>query len=212
MLTGTNPIAYGNDYFWKFWNKEWPVERRPVDRFYMHLLLRQVSDDSANKLIYGPDKDSFPWVARWCPDEGDPKIPMMSREAYREALRHIWLRGADSLQIFNASRAGYEDIVFAETADAVAVYDEMLGYARFLDRGEILCCDVPDMQHEGVLWSGLRLADEAVVRVMNQGEGVAKVKMDPWPGTAAEVEAPPDGATYILKREGEAVRAARQSE
>ncbi len=210
MVTATNPVAYGNDVFWQFWGEEWPLDRRHVDRFYMHLLLREVSDDAANRLIYAPEMDCVPWVDRWCPDVGDSKIPMVSREAYREALRHIWLRGADSLQIFNPSRKGYEDIVFAEIADAVAVCDELLAYARFLDGGEILCCDVPGVQHDGVLWSGLRLTNEAVVRVINQGEGTAMEKMEPWDGVAVELEAPSEGATYILTREEGAVRAQRQ--
>jgi hypothetical protein len=149
-------------------------------------------------------------VARWCPDAGDSKLPMISRPAYREALRHIWLRGVEAMQVFNPSRAGYEDIVFAEVADAVAVYDEMLAYARFLDQGEILCYDVPGVQSEGVLWSGLKLGDEAVVRAINQGEGAAKLKIEPWPGASVEVEAPTDGATYIIRREGAAARATRQ--
>ena len=210
LLTATNPIAYGNDTFWDFWNKEWPVNRKSVDRFYTHLLLRQVSDDSANKQIYAPDKDCFPWVARWCPDSGDPKIPMISREAYRESLRHIWLRGADSLQIFNASRKGYEDIVFAEVADAVAVYDEMLPFSRLIDEGEILCLDVPGVQSQGILWSGLRLEQEAVVRVINQGEGKKALQIEPWGGLKVELEAAPDGATYHLTRKGDEIRIDRK--
>jgi len=210
MVTGTNPVAYGNDVFWKFWEREWPLERLTVDRFYTHLLLRQVSDDTANKLIFAPEKDSFPWVARWCPDVGDPKIPMISREAYREALRHLWLRGADSLQIFNATRKGYEDIVFAEVVDAVAVYDEMLAYVRFLEEGEVVCCDVPDVRYDGVLWSGLRLESEALVRVISQSGKPAKAKVEPWPGTEIELVAPPDGATYVARREEGKLTAARQ--
>ena len=210
MLTATNPVAYGNDVFWRFWDKAWPVDQRHVDRFYMHLLLRQVSDDAANRLAHAPEKRAVPWVSRWCPDAGDTKLPMISRPAYREALRHIWLRGTEAMQVFNPSRAGFEDIVFAEVADAVAVYDEMLAYARFLDQGQILCCDVPGVQSEGVLWSGLKLGDEAVVRAINQGEGAAKTKIEAWPGAAVEIDAPPEGATYIIRREGTVARATRQ--
>jgi hypothetical protein len=135
---------------------------------------------------------------------------MMSRPAYREALRHIWLRGAEGMQVFNPSRAGYEDIVFAEVADAVAVYDEMLAHARFLDQGEILCCDVPGVQSEGVLWSGLKLGDEALVRAIRQGGPAASIRIEPWPGAPVEIEAPPEGATFIIRREGTASRATRQ--
>ncbi|MGB2824166.1 MAG: hypothetical protein WBF17_24545 [Phycisphaerae bacterium] len=212
LMTATNPVAYGNDIFWKFWDKSWPLNRRSVDRFYMHLLVRQVSDDSANKLAFAAELGCVPWVARWCPDAGDPNKPMISRGAYREALRHIWLRGADNMQVFNASRKGHEDIVFAEVADAVGVYDEMLAYGRFLDAGTILCCDVPDAHAEGVFWSGRRLGDEAIVRAIHQtdGDAAAKVRIEAWPGAAVEVEPPPEGATWLLKRDGKSVRAVRQ--
>jgi len=199
MFTATNPVAYGDTVFWQFWKADWPLDRLHVDRFYTHLLLREVSDDAANKRQFGADKDCFPWVSRWCPDDEDPKIPLISRPAYREALRHIWLRGADSMQIFQPTRAGYEDIVFAEAADAVAVYDEMLAYARFLDEGEPMCLDVPDLQFDGVLWSGLRLPTEAVVRVIHQSEGSAKVTIEAWPGKTVELEADENGRTYLLR-------------
>ena len=95
-------------------------------------------------------------------------------------------------------------------ADAVTVYDEMLAYARFLDQGDILCCDVPGVQDEGVLWSGLKRGDEALVRAIRQGGPAARVRIEPWPGASVEIEAPPQGATYIIRREGQASRATRQ--
>ncbi|MBI2191957.1 MAG: hypothetical protein HYU36_08235 [Planctomycetes bacterium] len=210
LLTATNPVAYGNDVFWQFWNAEWPLERRSVDHFYLHLLLRQVSDDAANKLHYAPGMDTVPWVARWCPDRGDEGIPMISREAYREALRHLWLRGVDGMQIFNATRQGYEDIVFAEVADAVSVFDEMLAYTRLLDGGRPLCFDVPGLQPEGLLWSGMATEEEAVVRLIQLGERAAKVQVEPWPGLAVEMETTADGATYWMARKGADIQVERK--
>jgi hypothetical protein len=209
MLTASNPVAYGNTYFWKFWDESWPIDRRHVDRFYTHLLLRHVSNDTANRLIYAPEKDSFPWVARWCPDAGDPEIPIVSRQAYREALRHLWLRGADGMQIFNATRKGYDDLVFTEVIDAVAIYDEMLAYRDLLDTGKPMCLEVPGMQFAGVLWSGRRLPDKAVVRVISQGDKPATVTIDAWPDKQVELKAPVDGATYLLRLEGEKVTVTR---
>ena len=93
-------------------------------------------------------------MVRWCPDINDPKIPLMSREAYRESLRHMWLRGVDGMQIFQPLRPGYQHIVKGEVYDAVEVYDEMVEHREFLERGEILCADVPGLQDGGVSGPG----------------------------------------------------------
>jgi len=131
---------------------------------------------------------------------------MISRPAYREALRHIWLRGADGMQIFNATRKGYEDLVFHEVADAVAVYDEMLAHARFLGRGEPMHLVVPAPQAGGVLWSGLRLEREAVVRAVLQGEGAKAVVIQAWPGKQVELTTDRRGCTFLLRIEKGRVR------
>ena len=34
-------------------------------------------------------------------------------ERYREVLRHLWLRGADGMHIFQPRRTGFEDIVLS---------------------------------------------------------------------------------------------------
>lgn len=210
LLTHTNPVAYGNTVYWKFWKPEWPLDREHVDIFYLHLFLRQVSVDAANCRVYAPEKRSLPWVARWCPDDENLKIPIPSRESYREALRHIWLRGAASMQIFNATRPGFEDIVFGEVEDAVAVYDEMLAFAPFLAEGEIMCCDVPEMQDTRVLWSGLRRGDQAVVRAVKLGGGSGQLTFEPWPGRSVTLDADAAGHTFMLERQGERVTVKRQ--
>ena len=200
-FTATNPVAYGNDKFFRAaWREEFTLDREHVDQLYMHLLLRMVSDDAENRRHFGPHVKSFPWVDRWCPDVDDPQIPMMSRPAYREALRHMWLRGVDGMQIFQPRRPGYGDIVRAEVEDAVAVYDEMLAYREFLDRGEVLNTEVPEVQDGGVLWSGLRVGDRALVRLCRQSSGEGTFEIEPWPGAAAALAAGPEGRTFLLER------------
>ncbi|HSH41963.1 MAG TPA: hypothetical protein VK973_07555, partial [Arenicellales bacterium] len=109
FFTHSNPIAYGIDtYFLAAWPQERAIDRRNVDRFYTHLLLRQVSVDARNRARQRPDMGSVVWVARWVPDHPRERVPVMSRAAYREALRHIWLRGADAMQVFNPVREGFE--------------------------------------------------------------------------------------------------------
>lgn len=206
LFTATNPVAYGNDKFWNSeWKDEYTLDRRHVDQFHMYNLLRQISGDTANRLAYAPDVGSFPWVARWCPivsSHQEDTTPYMSRQAYRESLRHMWLRGIDGMQLFNASRDGYEEIALFELIDAVAVYGEILAYGEFLDAGEVMNLEGPAVQDDGVLWSGLRLQERAVLRLVSQGEAAVRAELEPWPGSRIELEVPTEGRTYVLKRVG----------
>jgi hypothetical protein len=128
----------------------------------------------------------------------------MSRERYREVLRHLWLRGVAAMQVFAPRMKSYEDMALPEIADAVAIYDEMLAFREFLDKGEILTYDVPPEQDDGVLWSGLRLGNRAIVRVFKQGGGQAKQTLHPWGGKPFELEADATGQTYLLDQNGTA--------
>ena len=84
----------------------------------------------------------------------------------------------------------------------------MLAHREFLDAGEILCTDVPKVQDDGVLWSGLRLKDRAVVRVFKQGGGAAKVAIEPWPGRPVTLAVPAGGKTYVVTTDGKTARVA----
>ncbi|MGB8355375.1 MAG: hypothetical protein WCD79_15870 [Chthoniobacteraceae bacterium] len=198
LFTASNPVAYGNTVFMHLWKAAWKFDREHVDQFYTHMLLSEVSDDTANRLVWAPGRASIPWVCRWCPDDDSPKIPIMTRERYREVLRHLWLRGINGMQIFNPVRPGYETLAVNEVQDATAIYDEMLQYRDFLDLGTPLSLDVPKMQDEGIIWSGLLLKDRAIVRIFKQGIGSAKVTIEPWPDSKITLEATPAGKTYLL--------------
>jgi hypothetical protein len=200
LFTASNPVAYGNTVFWQAWQKEWPADRESVDRFYFHLLIRMVSDNAANLTRWAPHIQSLPWVERYCPDDEDPAIPIMSRERYREVLRHLWLRGVDGMQVFNPSRKGLEEYSIEEVEDAVAVYDEMLAYREFSEKGKPLCLAVPGPRQEGVVWSGLVLEDRAVVRAFTQGGGDADLSLEPWPGKSVKLRVPAAGQTWVLNK------------
>jgi hypothetical protein len=202
FFTAANPVAYGNTLYWKAWDPQWPLDREGVDRLYFHLLIRMVSDSEANAARWAPWMKSFPWVSRWCPDDEDPAIPIMSRERYREVLRHLWLRGVDGMQVFNPTRKGFAKIVLSEVQDAVAVYDEMLEHRDILEGGEVLNLAVPGPRDDGVVWSGVRSGGRAVVRAFRQGEGKAPFTIEAWPGLPVELEAPAAGRTYLLTQEG----------
>lgn len=202
----SNPVAYGNTVSWNLWKPAWKLDREHVDQFYTYLLLNETSDDAANRLIWAPERKAVPWVCRWCPDDPNPKIPIMSRERYREVLRHLWLRGINGMQIFNPKRDGFEDIAVSEVQDAVAVYDEMLAYKDFIDHGKPICLDLPKMQDSGVVWSGLRWGNRAIVRAFKQGGGSEPATIEPWPGRKITLKATAEGKTWELVLKDKQVR------
>lgn len=203
LVTATEPVAYGMTNFFDHWQRRWQLDREHVDQLYTHLLLRQVSNETANRLTFAPHLQSIPWVARWCTDDPEPDDarPIMSRERYREVLRHLWLRGISGMQVFNPIRPGYEEMSLYEVQDAVAVYDETLVYGDLLDAGEPMNLKVPRIQDNGVIWSGLRTADRAVVRAFKQGGGARNILIKPWATKPISLTATSQGRTYLLERQ-----------
>jgi hypothetical protein len=201
MFTATNPTAYGMTLFFDYWRPEYRLDREHVDQFYMHFLLRDVSNDTANRRIFAPHLESIPWVVRWCLDTrpGEEKRPIMTRERYREVLRHFWFRGINGMQVFNSILPGFEEMAVLEVEDAVAIYDEALKFRDFLDRGEVMNLTVPKVQDSAVIWSGLRLGNRAVVRTFKQGGGNATISIEPWPKKRLRVTATPAGDTYLVE-------------
>ncbi|MBF0096459.1 MAG: hypothetical protein HQM04_04515 [Magnetococcales bacterium] len=201
LFTATNPVAYGIDTaYLALWKPSYPLDQEHVDQFYTHILLRQVSADSFNRQKQAPYLESVPWVARWVADHPKQKVPIMSRERYRETLRHLWLRGIAGMQVFNpVNRADQIGMAVAELQDAVAVYDEMLLYRPFLEKGTPLQLSIPEIQADGPLWSGLRLQNEAIVRMFWQGQPQGALTIEPWPEGRITLTPPSRGATFHLR-------------
>jgi len=208
FVTAGCPVIYGmNDMLLgQNWSTNWgyPLDEKHMDRLYTRIMLRQLSQHAQNALVHAPWKHSIPWVCRYCPDSDNGPAPILSRGRYREILRHVWLRGAESMQIFNEPRPTHPTIAVEEIQDAVAIYDEMLPYRQFLDRGTVMNTDVPQVVDDGAIWSGLLLNNEAVVRAFTQGEKPVDFSIRPWPNARpAKLRAPPGGQTYrLLLREG----------
>jgi hypothetical protein len=213
-FSAANPVAYGNTAWHKLnWKKEWPwpLDQAHMDRVYTQVMLGQISINERNLRQIAPTTETIPWVDRYCMDDPDPKIPMLSRERYREILRHCWLRGADGMQIFNPHYRPEDPatsvIQYDEVADAVAVYDEMLAYRKFLDHGEVMNTEPPIATDDGPLWSGLRVGDEAVVRTFTQAAKKVPVTITPFTGgPTVTLACPPAGATYLLTRTGDKIK------
>ncbi|MBF0589521.1 MAG: hypothetical protein HQL53_10355 [Magnetococcales bacterium] len=205
LFTASNPIAYAIDIFYlNTWDEAFPLDRDHVDQFYMHLMLRQVSADAFNRKKMAPYVKSYPWVGRWVPETGLRSAPVMSRRRYREALRHLWLRDVDGMQLFNSQRGANVDLAVYELQDAVAVFDEMLAYGEILEKGEAMNLHSPKMQQDTAFWSGKRYKDQAVVRVVNLGPKDDSVVLRPWRGFAIVLPVPREGATYQLRLNREA--------
>ena len=213
MFNTANPVVYGNTlYYRKHWKKgwNWPLDAAHMDRVYTHVMLGQISAHADNAQRLAPDTLSVPWVDRYCPDDRDEKIPILSRPRYREILRHCWLRGADSMQIFNIDWSKDPrkiTIATEEIEDAVAVYDEMLAYRPFLEGGSILNTHVPDVRDDGPVWSGLRLGDRAVVRTFTMGAKTVPANVRPFDhASTVTLDCPSRGATYLLRLRGGKVK------
>ncbi len=207
LFTATAPVACGVDVgFHSLWPKDPPSDPVVVDRGYLHLMLRQASADAANRRAAAPALDAVAMVARWPQDLSDRPAPPMGRAIYREALRHLWLRGIDAMQVQNGLRRGALAHALAEAQDAAAVYDELLKYRDFLDQGDPINLEVPPPDHEGVVWSGLRLGDHALLRVVSLGGAEQPVEISGWDGFSLALTATPAGATYIVRLNREAGR------
>ncbi len=201
LFTATNPVAYGIDIAFAYNRPRSGLENQTqVDNIYTHILLRQVSADTYARSKDAPHLDSVPWVGRWVRDIKDHETPIMSRNAYREALRHIWLRGIDAMMVFNPVRKGMEAMAIYEVQDAAEVYREMLTHHELLDKGVVMNTQVPDADGNSVLWSGVRTDTHALIRITSSLPQSGQAKIEIWPGFEISLEAPPGGRTYQFRR------------
>jgi hypothetical protein len=201
LVTAWNPTAYGAaSWVWKTRRKDQDQEH--VDQRYTNVLLRQVSLTAKLGARWAPEKEMIPWVTRWVSEPPETEFPVMTRERYREVLRHLWLRGIAGMQIFNPRMNGYEDMALPELEDAVQVYDEMLSFREFMEKGDVLNLEIPPEQDDGVVWSGIRLGNRAAVRLCKQGGGKATQTVRPWGDRDFELEANTEGKTYMLGPDG----------
>lgn len=203
-LDSQMPAAYANtrDLLHAFRDLE--LTQDAADRFYFQRLLRVIS--SANDDLI-PGKLSIPYLSQFVPASAEPRYPFpMSQNLYRELMRHIWLRGADSLYLFNLGYPVKPQLVTPEMSlvsveAARSVYDELLHYRDFLDRGEPMNFAVPSAITREGIWSGLRLEDRCLVRAVTLGEVVQRIRIEVF-GQIVELDAPPEGALYLILHNG----------
>ena len=205
MLTNfsaTNPIAYGIDTaLLAVAKSNPPADQAELDRLYMHILLRQVSADAWNRHQLAPELESVPWVARRVVDEA-VETPAMSRAAYREALRHLWLRDIDAMMVFNSAgrKNRHWRKALAEAQDVQHAFNEMLAVGDLLKSGRVMNYQVPMPGEAGVLWSGLRDDARAVVRLVRLGGSRKWLRLEVWQGEHVLLPLSDSGASFLLTR------------
>ena len=150
-------------------------------------------------------KTNVSWVAGTTPTATFP----LSRATYREMLRHIWLRGANSMFLFGfgwPSLTGDQTTALNSLEDARAVYDEMLAYRPFLDQGTPMNLSPADINSPTPTWSGLKLGNQALVRTFSVPGQATQVTIQAFAGQSVTLDAPQDGATYLITQSGPVTR------
>jgi len=207
LFNAANPVAYGNTIWYNYHFKReygWELNETRMDQLYTSVMLGEPSIHQKNADRYYPEMESIPWVDRYCADNEDPKIPILTRDRYREILRHLWLRGVDGMQIFNPSWFPDDPekmkIITEEVVDVIEIYDEMLEYRKFLDDGKVMNYAFPTVKGGEAFWSGLLLGDEAIVRTFAQGDKEEFVVFMPFDeADPIKLSCKPNkGTTYLL--------------
>jgi len=210
-LNTVMPSTYGlTRQLPRYYNADWAVTPRSAEQAHFTLMMRSMSTANANKR---PGIRSIPFVSRYLPEGSPPRFNLgLSKALYREFIRHAILRGSDSFFLLNLGFPTKEQLVtpadgFEAMEDARSVLDELLAHRRFLDDGQPMCFDVPAMFTTGAVWSGLRRGDECLIRAFSLGQSGRRVAVEAFPAKPGQpavtlaVEAPVDGASYIVRRD-----------
>lgn len=194
------PMAYADDWnLLKIFNPA--TFTQPVsDGFYLHSLLASVTTAQVNR---APGMMDIPYVSAFAESHAnvvDPRLQLgMSSGAYKELLRHLWLRGVDGMFLFTFGRSVVPS--FQQVEAARSVYDEMLQYPGFLQNGTPLNLTLPTVSGAPI-WSGLRWGNQALIRTYPDGPADTTVTLSPFAGITVTLPAPAGGATYIVNSDG----------
>lgn len=205
------PVAYADTFYLSndfiLYNPaNVPVNQTTVDNAYWYNMLTQISSSQANDGTAGQSVD---WVSYYVPDNTSPTWVnwAMSTPVYKELLRHIWLRGASGMYVFNVLRTPQQS--FNELAYTTGVLDEMLSFRTFLTNGAPMNFSINSSLFSGAVeWSGMSndrtTPTQWVVRTVSRtGSDSVVPTITPQPGlTFTNVPAPASGATFILNADG----------
>ncbi|GHB91970.1 hypothetical protein GCM10007047_03650 [Cerasicoccus arenae] len=200
FFTHSNPYAYGNTLAYELAGLSPELAADQVDQFYQRLLLQHVSVDARNRAVSAPYIGSVAWVARIVRDAQKQDLPVMSREAYRESLRHLWLRGIQGMMIFNAPTLSQDEQI-AEIQDISQIWRELSEYNSLIKTGKVCNFDIPKEGDNEVVWSALSNLSYAVARVTPVGSTPpSSIIINIW-DLPIEISTPdPPGKTYQIWR------------
>jgi|LSQX01.3.fsa_nt_gb hypothetical protein len=202
----SQPRAYGN--FWRYHRSAehvgWNVFRQALGE-YSHMARHQVGDEyqvpwSTRILSYEPVE---PFEAQG--GSGPLQVWAWPRESYREYQRHVLLRGAKGLCVFQTNRAveGNRVAYLTELQDVAGVFAEMREFADILREGTPMNLDAPPGEaysSEGaVVWSGMATNDRAVVRTVSFTGSTEEVTIAAF-GEEITLQAPPEGQTWLITK------------
>lgn len=198
--TVTMPALYANTRLLpRHINADWVITQPMVDDIYWHIMLRTLCASTVNDTS---DSICVPFVSPCVADDRTPRFGswFISRPRYRELLRHVWLRGADGMAAFNPGPpyCPSPQIVFESMEDAREVFDEMLTFRKFLEQGTPINYTVPAMYDRSPFWSGLKLDDAILVRVVSLDNQPRPVTFATFAGRSVTLTAPAEGAFYLI--------------
>jgi hypothetical protein len=131
-------------------------------RWFYNLLLNATSAGRARRPGV-PNITFVHWSTTALPPKPDPAVRQFSSEKYKELLRHMLLRGHDTLFLWCEPKE-----LDAEIRLLQPVYAESLRFGEILSKGEPLTFDVP--RKPGPVVSAVRLGDRLLVRRTDFGD------------------------------------------
>lgn len=178
------------------------ITTKKVDRIFYHMMLKTFSSSVRNT---PKEKTIIPYIGPYVDQRENYDIPM-SQPAYRELLRHIWLRGADSMFVFAVHRktdpsknnSALQSLKTVE--DTRMIMDEVLAYREFLEHGQAIHFTWPSPTDTGVVWSALQLKDKVLVRYVTLGDPVKSFIITVFDNQSHTLTATPQGQYTIIKK------------
>jgi hypothetical protein len=185
------------------------LSQEKMDQQSLQYLLNKLGAAAPAARAYG--QLLVPYISQQVPAEVPFRGPSltMSDNAWRELQWHVWLRGANGLFLFNPPATNVKSPMsasFRMVENARDIYDHVLAQRKFLDKGEPMTYGVPDLTKGEPLWSGLRLPEQCLVRVFSPTAQTQKVKVQAYEQAQVTLDAPPQGATYVVGRDGSVTR------
>jgi hypothetical protein len=175
----------------------WRGGRKSIeDVIGWNILLDSVRTFSKCARVLKHDEVLVPWIGYLWKHEralamAAAGAPIASSEAYREMVRHLMLRGAETIAVFSPyslndefpiayARAPYKALgpLLANLKDVQAAYSEMLQFNEILRKGRVLNYEVTGsfnkLDDQATMWSGVGTDEIALIRTVAFGPAQKK--------------------------------------